>query len=81
MSKNSGVGLHKFHCIYKITAVMKVKTDIISSIVASLIGTSWDSSDNVCQSLKTEVIVFIGIIICLISLTDHFEFVDTDNMS
>ena len=66
MSKNSGVGLHKFHCIYKITAVMKVETEIISSIVAS----------------PTEIIVYIGIIIiCLMSLTDHFEFVDTDNMS
>ena len=61
---------------------MKVKTDIISSIVASLIETSWDSSDNVCQNLKTEIIVFIGIIImCLMSLTDHFDFVDADNMS
>ena len=52
MSKNSSVGFHKFRCIYKITAVMKVDTDIISSIVASPIGTSWDTSDNVCQNLK-----------------------------
>ena len=52
MSKNSGVGFHKFRCVYKITAVMKVDTDIISSIVASPIGTRWDTSDNVCQNLK-----------------------------
>jgi hypothetical protein len=38
--------------LYKITSVMKVETDIISSIVASPIGTSWDTSDNVCQNLK-----------------------------
>jgi hypothetical protein len=31
---------------------MKVETDIINSIVASPIGTSWDTSDNVCQNLK-----------------------------
>ena len=31
---------------------MKVETDIISSIVASPIGTCWDTSDDVCQDLK-----------------------------
>ena len=69
------------YTVYKITSVMKVETDIISCIVASPIGTSWDTSDNVCQSLKTEVIIFIDIIIiCLMSLTNHFKFVDTDNI-
>jgi hypothetical protein len=35
---------------------MKVDTDIISSIVASPIGTSWDTSDNVCQNPYDRVI-------------------------
>jgi hypothetical protein len=38
--------------LYKITSVMKVETDIISSIIASPIGTSCVTSDDVCQDLK-----------------------------
>jgi hypothetical protein len=33
------------------------------------------------KTLKSEVIIFIGIIIiCLMSFTDHFQFIDTDNI-
>ena len=51
MSKNSGVGFHKFHCIQNNGSYERIGTDIISSIVASL----------------TEVIFFIGIIISFIA--------------
>jgi hypothetical protein len=38
--------------IYWIVAVIKVKTDIITSIIASLDRASTDTSDNVCRDMS-----------------------------
>ena len=43
---------------YRITAVLKVETDIITNIAAS---PSCVASDNDVETFKTELIVFIGI--------------------
>ena len=37
--------------IYRITAVIKVETDIINIITASLIGRACDTSDNVSRDI------------------------------
>jgi hypothetical protein len=44
--------------LFRVTAVLKVETDMIIIIAASLIGTSCDTSDNICLDLQVEVIVF-----------------------
>ena len=39
--------------LFRITAVLKVETDMIIIIAASLIGTSCDTSDNICLDLQS----------------------------
>jgi len=54
--------------IYRITAVIKVGTDIISSITASLIGRAVILVIMYVKIFKTDVIVFIGDVkMCLMS--------------
>ena len=48
--------------IYKITAVMKVKTDIIANIPASLIGRAVILVIMYVKTFKSDVIVYIGYI-------------------
>lgn len=54
---------------YRLSAVMKVETDIIASITVCPIGwTSCYTSDNVLETFKTDIIVFISnIMMCLTS--------------
>ena len=53
--------------IYRITAVLKVETDIIASIAASLTGRAVMMY---VEIFKTDVIVFIGDI----TRTDNFQY-------
>jgi len=54
--------------IYRILALMKIETDIISSITPSLIGPAVIFVIMFVETFKTDAIVFIcNIIICLIS--------------
>ena len=68
--------------IYRITAVIKVKTDSIVGIVASPIG---QAVIMYVDTFKTDVIVFIGnIIVCLTSswpiiFQYQNQFLDTNN--
>jgi glycine betaine/choline ABC-type transport system substrate-binding protein len=63
------------HCIKKysihIQAAMKVETDIIANITASLIGQALILVKKSVETLKTDVIVVIGNID--ITLTDNFR--------
>jgi len=47
----------------RITAVVKVETNYIDSIAASLKGKSCVTSDHVCRNLQADVVGFIGIVI------------------
>jgi hypothetical protein len=49
---------------YRLSAVMKVETNIIANITVCPIGwTNCYTSDNVLETFKTDIIVFIGYII------------------
>ena len=69
--------------MYRITAILKVETDIITCNI----GMTCYDSDSVCRDLQTDVIIFIGnVIMCWTSHSPiiskyQIQFNNTDNIT
>jgi hypothetical protein len=66
----------------RITAVVKVETNYIDSIAASLKGKSCVTCDHVCRNLQADIVGFIGIVIMCsmshwsITVSNQFVIID-----
>ena len=61
---------------YRITAVIMVETDIITSIAVSLIGGIVILVSVCVETFKTDVIVFVANFICVLGMKGLFQLMD-----
>ena len=65
-------------CIYRVTVVMKVETDIIANMASSPIGRAAILVIISVEIFKSDVVFISNIIMCFTLLTKNFN---TDNMT